>query len=59
MVDIAMTQVMQFHSDAVDDGELQITGLEGDESISKPSTPEAMTKITVAAATAPISWATM
>ncbi|MEZ5991261.1 MAG: type VI secretion system tip protein TssI/VgrG [Planctomycetota bacterium] len=36
MVDIAMTQVMQFHSDAVDDGELQITGLEGDESISKP-----------------------
>lgn len=36
MVDIAMTQVMQFHSDAVDDGELQVTQLHGQESISKP-----------------------
>lgn len=36
MPDIAMSQVMQFHSNAVDDGELQITQLAGNEVISKP-----------------------
>ncbi|MCA8913505.1 MAG: type VI secretion system tip protein VgrG, partial [Planctomycetes bacterium] len=36
MVDIATTQVMQFHSGAVDDGVLQLTQLDGREHISKP-----------------------
>ncbi|MCA8914880.1 MAG: type VI secretion system tip protein VgrG [Planctomycetes bacterium] len=36
MPEIATTQVMQFHSDAVDDGDLQITKLEGEESLNKP-----------------------
>ncbi|MCB9893604.1 MAG: type VI secretion system tip protein VgrG [Planctomycetes bacterium] len=36
MADIATTQVMQFHSDAVDDGDLQITKLEGEEGMNRP-----------------------
>ena len=36
MVDIATTQVMQFHSDAVDDGDLLVTKLEGEEGINRP-----------------------
>ena len=36
MAEIAITQVMQFHSDAVEDGDLQITKLEGEEAINKP-----------------------
>lgn len=36
MPEIAMTQVMQFHSDAVDDGDLLVTKLEGEEAINRP-----------------------
>ena len=36
MPEIAITQVMQFHSDAVEDGDLMVTKLEGDEAINKP-----------------------
>ena len=36
MPEIATTQVMQFHSDAVDDGDLLLTALNGVEAISKP-----------------------
>jgi uncharacterized protein involved in type VI secretion and phage assembly len=36
MPEIATTQVMQFHSDALEEGDLQVTGLTGVEQISKP-----------------------
>ncbi|MBZ0134875.1 MAG: type VI secretion system tip protein VgrG [Planctomycetes bacterium] len=36
MPEIAITQVMQFHSDAVEDGDLLVTKLEGDEAINRP-----------------------
>jgi type VI secretion system secreted protein VgrG len=36
MPEIATTQVMQFHSEALEDGDLQVTALSGVEQISKP-----------------------
>lgn len=36
MPEIAISQVMQFHSDAVDDGDLMVSALAGTEAINKP-----------------------
>jgi len=36
MPEIATSQVMQFHSDAVNDGDLMVTALRGDEAINRP-----------------------